>query len=247
MSKPYLSLIIPVRDESKTVLQTLISVDYALSISEFSSEVIVSDDGSRDTTPNIVLQYEKVLKPLKCIEGKSRRGFGQAINDGMNAANGNVRVIMYPSCVGFLDKREDILSAFKEGYDIVVGSRNIGTGKLSLKRGVKKAFRKLSNKLMCGKELRGISDVSFGAVCMTEEMSDWLFSFPELSDSSNIFFDIYMLAYSNGARIKEIEYSDSDLCACRSGVWSWVSAFFHSVGARRRAAKKKKIDALILE
>ncbi|MEK7089949.1 MAG: glycosyltransferase, partial [Patescibacteria group bacterium] len=131
MSKPYLSLIIPVRDEEKTVLQTLLSVDYALSISEFSSEVIVVDDGSRDTTAHIVRQYEKVLKPLKCIEGKSKRGFGSAIKDGMADANGNVQMILYPSCVGFLDKREEILTAFKDGYDIVVGSRNIAVERLS--------------------------------------------------------------------------------------------------------------------
>ncbi len=247
MSKPYLSLIIPVRDEEKTVLQTLLSVDYALSISEFSSEVIVVDDGSRDTTAHIVRQYEKVLKPLKCIEGKSKRGFGSAIKDGMADANGNVQMILYPSCVGFLDKREEILTAFKDGYDIVVGSRNIAVERLSLSCSVKRAFRKLGNRLLCGKSLFGVSDVRFGAVCMTEEMAEWLSSFSELTNSNNIFFEMYMLTTANGGRIKEIAYGESDECVCGKGAWNWIRAYFHSLKVRHLAKKKKKHEGLVLE
>lgn len=247
MSKPYLSLIIPVRDEEKTMLQTLLSADYALSISEFSSEVIVVDDGSRDTTAHIVRQYEKVLKPLKCLEGKSKRGFGSAIKDGMSGANGNVRLILYPSRVGFLDKREEILTAFKDGYDIVVGSRNIGEERHTLARSIKRMFRKWSNRLLCGKSLFGVSDVRFGGMCVTEEMAEWLFSFPELTDSNNIFFDMYMLASANGGRIKEIPYADTDACTCGSGVLDWFRAFFHSLKVRRLANKKKKHEGLVLE
>jgi len=247
MSKPYLSLIIPVRDEEKTVLQTLLSADYALSISEFSSEVIVVDDGSHDTTANIVRQYEKVLKPLKCIEGKSKRGFGAAIKDGMADANGNVRLILYPSCVGFLDKREEIILAFKDGYDIVVGSRNIGVERLSFSRSVKRTLRRLGNKFLCGKSLFGVSDAQFGAVCMTEEMAEWLSSFPELTNSNNIFFEMYMLATANGGRIKEIAHAESDECACGKGMWDWFRAYFHALKVRRLAKKKKKHEGLVLE
>lgn len=247
MPKPYLSLIIPVRDEEKTVLQALLAADYALSISEFSSEVIVADDGSRDTTANIVRQYEKVLKPLKCIEGKSKRGFGAAIKDGVADANGNVCLILYPSCIGFLDKREEILTAFKDGYDIVVGSRNLGVERLSFSRSIKRGFRKFGNKLLCGKSLFGVSDVRFGAVCMTEEMAEWLSSFPELTNSNNIFFEMYMLAAANGGRIKEIAYTASDTCACGKGAWDWIRAYIHALQIRRLAKKKKKHEGLVLE
>lgn len=247
MPKPFLSLIIPVHNEEKTILQTLLSVDYALSISEFSSEVIVVDDGSRDTTAHIVRQYEKVLKPLKCIEGKSRRGFGAAIKEGMASANGNVRLVLYPACVGFLDTREEILAAFKDGFDIVAGSRNIGVEPHGLTRAVKRAFRKLSNKLLCGKSLFGVSDVRFGAMGMTEETAEWLFSFPELTNSNNIFFELYMLATKNGTRIREIAYTKNDECACGTGAWDWVRAYFHSVKIRRAAKKKNKHEGLVLE
>lgn len=247
MPKPYLSLIIPVYNEEKTILQTLLSIDYALSLSEFSSEVIVVDDGSRDATAHIVRQYEKVLKPLKCIEGKSRRGFGAAIKDGMASANGNVRLVLYPSCVGFLDTREEMLTAFKDGFDIVTGSRNIGTEPHGVARSLKRTFRKLSNKLLCGKSLFGVSDVRFGAMSMTEETAEWLFSFPELTNSNNIFFELYMLATKNGARIREIAYTKNDACVCGKGAWNWVRAYFHALKVKHLAKKKKKHESLVLE
>ena len=247
MSKPYLSLIMPVRDEEKTILHTLLALDYVLSISEFSFEVIIVDDGSRDGTVNVVRQYEKVLKQLRCVERKSSGGSGAAIKEGMAMAHGNIRLVLFPSCVGFLDKREEIIAAFKNGSDLVVGSRNKGNEPLPAKRAIKRSLRRMGNTLLCGKLLKNVSDVRFGAMCMTEEVATWLFSFSELSDSNDIFFELHVLSMANGFKLQEVEYETDEFCSCGRGVWDWVRTFISALRVRYLAKKKKREERAVVE
>ena len=247
MSKPYLSLIMPVRDEEKTILHTLLALDYVLSISEFSFEVIIVDDGSHDGTVNVVRQYEKVLKQLRCIERKSSSGSGAAIKEGMAAAHGNIRLVLFPSCVGFLDKREEIIAAFKNGAEIVVGSRNKGNEPLPAARAMKRSLRRMGNTLLCGTLLKNVSDVRFGAMCMTEEAATWLFSFSELSDSNDIFFELHVLSMANGFKLHEVEYGRDELCSCGTGAWDWMKTFISALRVRYLAKKKKREERRVVE
>lgn len=247
MSKPYLSLIMPVRDEEKTMLRTLLALDYVLSISEFSFEVIIVDDGSHDGTVNVVRQYEKVLKQLKCIERKTSSGSGAAIKEGMAAAHGNIRLILFPSCVGFLDKREEIITAFKNGFDMVVGSRNKGIEPLPVKRAIKRSLRRAGNSLMCGKLLKRVSDVRFGAMCVTEDAASWLFSFSELSDNSDIFFELHALSMANGFKLHEVEYGGDDSCSCGTGAWDWIRMLVSAIRVRYAAKRKRGKEGAVLE
>ncbi len=247
MSKPYLSLIMPVRDEEKTILHTLLALDYVLSISEFSFEVIIVDDGSHDGTVNVVRQYEKVLKQLRCVERKSSGGSGAAIKEGMASAHGNIRLVLFPSCVGFLDKREEIIAAFKNGSDIVAGSRNKGNEPLPAKRAMKRSLRRMGNALLCGKLLKNVSDVRFGAMCMTEEAAAWLFSFSELSDGNDIFFELHVLSMANGFKLHEVEYGRDESCSCGTGAWDWTKTFLSALRVRYLAKRKKGEERAVVE
>lgn len=245
--KPYLSLIVTVRNEERTILGTLLSLDYALSLSEFSSEVIIVDDASHDGTVRVVTHYEKVLKQLKCIERTRSGGLGQAVKDGIAASHGNVRLILFPSCVGFLSTREEIVAAFKNGADLVTGSRNLGTEPLPFVRTLQRMFRRWGNRLLAGKLVKTVSDIRFGALAMTEEAAEWLFAFPELSSRSDIFFELYALSEANGFTIHELAYRGSDRCSWGRGFVEWLITYAHVCMTRyrtRRAVPKKKEERL---
>ena len=234
MAKPYLSLIIPVRNEEATILQTLIAVDYALSLSEFSSEVIVVDDGSHDSTPEIVVHFEKVLRSLRTIRGRESQGVGWAMKEGMRVAKGNVRMIVLPTRIHWLDNRNAIMNVIRDGADVVMGSRNKERYKRGVVDDIQFIMRKMGNALLCGKEASLVSDVRFGGIAMRESVAEWLFSFPELSNESAIMLQLAVLALGNGYTLRELPYHRDEVSAF-GGFRDWMRMWYRSFRIRKIA------------
>jgi len=65
MEKPYLSVIIPAYNEAKRLPLTLIDIDKHLKNSDFSYEIIVVNDGSKDATLEIAQRFSHLIKNLK--------------------------------------------------------------------------------------------------------------------------------------------------------------------------------------
>lgn len=227
MAKPYLSVIVPVYNDAERIAQSLIAIDYALSLSAYSSEVIVVDDGSTDTTGAIAHCFKKVLSSLRVVSLAHHRGIGAAITEGIGVAHGNVRLILPLARVEWLHAREEILAALHAAGDIVVGSRNIGVQQKSFAHVVRRALRVAGNRIVCGKAVRGVTDIQCSALCMTEEMAGKLFSSSDaLPVSGLIFFDVCRRAVSYHARIKEIACSESSTRV--QGMPSWLRLFMHA-------------------
>lgn len=83
-----LSIIVPVYNEEKTILQVLSNLD-KLSISSVSKEVIVVDDGSTDSTREKL----KKVKIARVILHEKNLGKGQAVKTGIKNATGDYIII----------------------------------------------------------------------------------------------------------------------------------------------------------
>ncbi len=240
MAKPYLSLILPVRNEAAYILQSLVQIDYALSLSEFSSEVILVDDGSTDATVSIAEHFKKVLSSLRIVTGKSPRGMGFAIKEGMVAARGNVRMVLFlPQCAGVLNSRTEIAAAFRGGADMVIGSRNHRRLRETVRDGLRRTMRSAGNRLLCGRVLTRSSDVRFGMFAMTEDVALRIFSLPDLSNDRDILVELIAIAEANRLRMHEIAFEDAGLCSCGGGAWSSVKMFMRAFRARARLKRTR--------
>lgn len=89
-----LSIIIPVFNEEKTILEILRLV-VATPISEVEKEVIIVDDGSKDKSASIVSSYIKKEKPRNTvfIQLPKNMGKGAAVVAGISHATGEYIVI----------------------------------------------------------------------------------------------------------------------------------------------------------
>jgi glycosyltransferase involved in cell wall biosynthesis len=67
MAKPFLSIIIPAYNEAERIPKTLLDMDKYLSQVEFSYEIIVVNDGSKDKTAEVVTNLQKVVKNLNLM------------------------------------------------------------------------------------------------------------------------------------------------------------------------------------
>ena len=87
-----LSIVIPAYNEGARLAPTLATIVKYLSQAEWSSEVIVVNDGSRDNTAEIVRDFAQINSVVHLVENPTNRGKGYSVLNGMLHARGEVVV-----------------------------------------------------------------------------------------------------------------------------------------------------------
>jgi len=121
MNSIYLSVVIPAFNESKRLPQTLDEIRTYLDAQGFGYEVIVADDGSRDTTVEICRRYAEAWPSLLCLAGR-HRGKGSAVKRACLAARGEIVLVMDADHATPIDSL-DLFLPLIEVSDAVVGVR----------------------------------------------------------------------------------------------------------------------------
>jgi dolichyl-phosphate beta-glucosyltransferase len=122
---PFLSLIFPAYNESKTIGRTLEAAYAWLDAQPWDYEIIVSADGTDGTreAAEAIGKSRGGASRLSVIGAPERRGKGRGIREGVRVARGQI--------VGFsdadnktpIDELAKVLPWFDQGYDVVIGSR----------------------------------------------------------------------------------------------------------------------------
>jgi glycosyltransferase involved in cell wall biosynthesis len=110
------SVIIPAKDESQSIVETIRQIQSALS--ETEHEIIVVDDGSADATAEQALSTG-----VKVISHPHNLGYGASLKTGIRAAQYDTIVITdadgtYPN-----EQIPLLLKEYNKGFDMVVGAR----------------------------------------------------------------------------------------------------------------------------
>ena len=114
---PEVSVVLPCLNEAMTVGHCVEQALKALAASGLRGEVIVSDNGSNDGSP------ELARKTGARVVHESRRGYGNAYLCGISAAR--APIIIMADADNTYDLREipRLVTKLREGYDMVLGSR----------------------------------------------------------------------------------------------------------------------------
>jgi len=204
MSKPFLSVIIPVYNESKRIPLTLIDVDRRLSSADYSSEILVVNDGSTDNTIEVVSKFLPMVKNLRIIDNKENHGKGFVVRQGMLEAKGTLRLFMDADNSTSVDQVGKMLPYFKEGYEVVIGSRDIkGAELVPPQPFYKRILGNIGNIIIQTLLLPGLWDTQCGFKCFSEEAADKVFGQIKINRWG---FDVEALSVAKrmGYRIKEI-------------------------------------------
>lgn len=123
-----ISVVIPARDEEGCIESTVHHLNLELRLRGVNHEIIVVDDGSTDSTPEIMKRLTVEVPEFRSVRNDGPHGFGRAIQKGLAAFTGDAVVIMMAD---ESDDCRDVVRYFDElnkGVDCVFGSRFLPGG-----------------------------------------------------------------------------------------------------------------------
>lgn len=123
-----LSIVIPARDEEGCICSTVQHLNLELRLQNVPHEIVVVDDGSTDSTWELLQNLCQNLPELKPVQNKGLHGFGRAIICGLDNISGDAVGIMMAD---ESDDCRDVVRYWHElnkGYDCIFGSRFIRGG-----------------------------------------------------------------------------------------------------------------------
>jgi len=120
---PQYSIVIPAYNEGERIGNTLHRVLHYADERKWSVEVLVVNDGSRDSTVDIVQQYAKQNPCLRLIENPGNRGKGFSVRNGMLHAQGKILLFTDADLSSPIQEADKLFAAIQGGADVAIGSR----------------------------------------------------------------------------------------------------------------------------
>lgn len=120
---PTYSIVIPAFNESERIVVTLDKVLAYLAEQGWDAEVLVVNDGSRDTTPQIVQRYAARFPSVRLLENPGNRGKGYAVRNGMLQARGEIVLFSDADLSAPIAEAPKLFAALAAGHDVAIGSR----------------------------------------------------------------------------------------------------------------------------
>ncbi len=170
--RPYLSVVIPCYNEEKNLKRGVLSqVEQYLQRQNYSSEVIISDDGSTDKSRQILEKFIKYHPRFKLLRSL-HAGKAYALKAGVKKARGEVALLTDMDQSTPINQIEKFLPYFKKGAGIVIGSRGQKRAGFSpLRQLGSSVFRLIRRSLL----LRNIVDTQCGFKAFKNKVAKDLF------------------------------------------------------------------------
>lgn len=186
-----LSIVIPAYNEARRITDTLSAVGRYFNNKSFRAEIIVVDDGSSDTTIDIVKGYFNSIPTLRLIRHRQNQGKGAAIKTGVMFSRGKWILFMDADLATPLTEF-DKLWANRKQYDVVIGSRHLEKNSIKTPQPLHRhLFGRLGNTFIQTLLLPGIQDTQCGFKLLSRDTAQDLFSRQTISRFG---FDIEVLA-----------------------------------------------------
>ncbi len=208
----HLSIVIPTYNEERRIGRTLAKIREYMDKQDYSYEVVVSDDGSADTTCAIVNIIQEGWPELRLIKAPSNQGKGAAVKRGILAVRGDNVLFTDADNATPIEELSKLLPFLGE-YPIVFGSRHIKGAKICVPQVKHRALlSRLSNLLIRVVAVPGVWDTQCGFKLFKSSVAKNIFANVQLTRFG---FDIeaFVIARQLGYTYKEIGiewYNDFD-------------------------------------
>jgi len=134
MPYPTYSIVIPAYNESARIPATLQSVVDCIRQRGWSAEVVVVNDGSSDSTADVVRAFAAANPEVRLLENPGNRGKGYSVRSGMLQAHGEVVLFSDADLSAPIEEADGLFNAIAAGADIAIGSRWLETKRQTIRQ-----------------------------------------------------------------------------------------------------------------
>ena len=189
--RPDLSIVMPAYNEEHRLAQTLTDTIGWLRKQDLTAEIIIVDDGSRDSTVEIAHSFANEWPDLQVLVQDRNRGKGAALRRGCLEARGQHVMFMDADNATRVDEINKFLPLCKEGYGMVAGVRTFQQGESRLRRIIGLGFLIFAHLFVFRK---AVVDSQCGFKCFTREAAQAIFARSRTSGGT-IDVEIFYLAH----------------------------------------------------
>ncbi len=199
--QPFLSVVIPAYNEERRIVATLRQVLDYLSAQSYTSEVVVVDDGSTDSTAKLVEGLRTGTPALHLLR-EPHRGKGHAVKAGMLTARGQYRFLCDADLSMPIEQVARFLPPQRQDYDIAIGSREVAGARRIGEPGRRHPMGRVFNFTVRLLAVPGINDTQCGFKCFRDQVAEVLFPKQTLDGFG---FDVEILFLSRKLQMKLVE------------------------------------------
>lgn len=145
---PLLSLVIPCFNEEEVIAETVKRLRaFCASAGDVDVELIFVDDGSRDRTRELLRGFAEVDPRIQVVGFARNFGHQIAVTAGIDAARGEAVVLIDADLQDPPEVVLQMIAKWREGYDVVYGTRIERPGESVFKLAAARGFYRLLNRL----------------------------------------------------------------------------------------------------
>jgi glycosyltransferase involved in cell wall biosynthesis len=230
--QPDLSIIIPAYNEELRLPKTLDQIrEYVNSIG-VSSEVIVVDDGSRDSTVQIVESKSSDWPALRVVKNSGNHGKGYSVRHGMLEARGKIVLFTDADLSAPIEEADKLIEALHTS-DIAIGSRAMDRNLIEVHQPwTREAAGILFNTIVRVVLGLNIEDTQCGFKAFHREKSQIIFQQQRIERFG---FDpeLLFLAKRNGLTVAEVPVRWANALGSTVSMWDGIRAMFFEVAKIR--------------
>jgi dolichyl-phosphate beta-glucosyltransferase len=200
----FLSLVIPAYNEEGPIAQTLAKVRDYLAQQEYSSEIIVVNDGSTDRTLDKAAEALTGIERTQILSRHRNFGKGFSVKEGALAAKGQHILFSDADLSTPIEELDRFLPWLEEGFDVIIGSRALPDSDIQVRQSfLRESMGKMFNVFVQLLVVKGIKDTQCGFKLFRREAAKDIF--PKLKTRGFSFdVEVLLLSRQSGYRIKEI-------------------------------------------
>lgn len=143
-----LSIVVPCFNEEEVISETFKRLmNFCAELKGLAVEIIFIDDGSKDRTRELLKKYASEDARIKVICFARNFGHQIAVTAGIDAALGDAVVLIDADLQDPPEIVHQMIDKWREGYDVVYGTRTERLGESAFKLATARGFYRLLNKL----------------------------------------------------------------------------------------------------
>jgi glycosyltransferase involved in cell wall biosynthesis len=207
MPYPTYSIVIPAFNESRRIPATLEEVIACIRAKQWSAEVVVVNDGSRDATAELVRQFAKSAPEVRMLENPGNRGKGYSVRNGLLHSLGEVVMFTDADLSSPMQEAQRLFDAIAQGADIAIGSRWMEQSRQTIRQPLyRRFFGRCFNAVTKAVMGMPFADTQCGFKAFTRKSAQACF---QLQTIERWGFDpeILFIAMKRGFNIKEVPVS----------------------------------------